>query len=800
MKNWFLFWMISVLGGGGCLSFSGPMAAQTGQLNPSQALSIVPAETLGFDQQRLLRIDELVNQAIEDGKLPGCVVCFGRQGKIAYQRAFGNRQIEPVPLPMTEDTVFDLASLTKPIATGTSMLKLVEQGHLRLGSKVSEFFPEFGVHGKEAITIENLLVHQSGLTPANPIGDYTDGAEVAWTKICELKTIDSVGTVFKYSDVNFIVLGKIVEKVTGQSLHEFTQQELFQPLGMLETSYLPGPSLWQRTAPTERRNGQWIQGEVHDPRAYELGGIAGHAGLFSTASDLARYASMMLGRGSFQNSGKSPVRILSPRTVDRMTAGYQVSSGQRGLGWDRRSVYSSNRGDLLSDSAFGHGGFTGTVLWIDPELDLFLIFLSNRLHPDGKGLVNPLAGQIANVVVSSLTTVSPPQATQSKAWQPPSTPRNAVLTGLDVLQRNQFEPLIGQRIGLITNHTGVDGAGISIVKLLHESPQVNLVALFSPEHGFEGKLDISRIDDMTDQNTGLKIYSLYGKTRRPTPAMCESVDMFVFDIQDIGTRFYTYISTMGESMIAASESGKRFIVLDRPNPIGGTVVSGPLLDPGRESFVAFHSLPVRHGLTSGEIALLLKAELGLNLDLQVVPCEGWSRDQLYDATGLTWINPSPNMRSLTQALLYPGVGLLEMTNLSVGRGTDTPFEVVGAPWINAREFAAELNRLQLAGVSFTPIQFTPVASKFAGEVCQGVQITITDRSQFDPLPTGFALARTLRILNPEQWETDNYNRLLLNQDCFEAIVELKSLSEVLELAEQGVSNFLHRREAILLYR
>jgi uncharacterized protein YbbC (DUF1343 family)/CubicO group peptidase (beta-lactamase class C family) len=848
MNKWLFTWSMLLASCGGSPVFSGPLSPQTTQdSSPPTQLAVSPPtpqtpesaestesaespdsaklansaellESLGFDPRGIPQLEELVQREIAAGKMPGCVICFGRAGKIAYLRAFGNRQLEPVRLPMTEDTVFDLASLTKPIATGTSIMKLVEQGRLRLGARVSEIFPDFGINGKEGITIQDLLVHQSGLTPANPIGDYAGGVASAWEKICQLKPLDPVGTVFKYSDVNFIVLGKIVEQVSGQSLAEFTRQELFQPLGMRETTFVPDASLRERTAPTERRGDRWIQGEVHDPRAYALGGVAGHAGLFSTASDLARYASMLLGRGTLQTVGDSevqdagaddlPIRILSPRTVERMTAGYPVSAGEgkrertweRGLGWDRRSAYSSNRGDLLSGSAFGHGGFTGTVLWIDPELDLFLIFLSNRLHPEGKGLVNPLAGQIANRVASSL---QPRPASKNSAAVPPSsrtTPAGEVLTGLDVLQRDQFQALAGQRIGLITNHTGVNAEGISVVQLLHASPQVELVALFSPEHGFEGKLDIARIDDTTDQGTGLKVYSLYGQTRRPTPEMCDAVDTFVFDIQDIGTRFYTYISTMGESLIAADLAGKRFVVLDRPNPIGGTAVAGPMLDRGRESFVGFHSLPVRHGMTSGEIALLLKAELGLSLDLQVIPCEGWARDQLYDSTGLIWINPSPNMRSLNQALLYPGVGLLEMTNLSVGRGTDTPFERVGAPWIRGRQFAAALNRLELPGVRFTPIQFTPVTSKFADENCQGVQITITDRNQFDPLAVGFGLAATLRALYRDEWETENYNRLLLNQDCFEGIVNLKSWPEVLELSNRGLPEFLRRREAVLLYR
>jgi uncharacterized protein YbbC (DUF1343 family) len=756
----------------------------------AQQLPMVSPKQLGFDEKRLERVEQLAQQGIQEGKMPGCVICFGRQGKIAYLRAFGNKEVQPESQAMTVDTVFDMASITKPVATGTSIMKLVEDGRLRLGAKVVDFFPDFGVNGKDTITIQDLLIHQSGLIPDNPLSDYLQGPDVAWKKICELSLVAPVGTTFKYSDVNFIVLANIIQKVTGQDVHQFSQQHLFQPLGMTETGYLPTEPLRNRAAPTEQRDGKWIRGEVHDPRAYELSGIAGHAGLFSTATDMARYASMMLGGGAFQVEGEPAVQVLSNRTVTAMTRGYSVSSGQRGLSWDRRTGYSSNRGDLLSDAAFGHGGFTGTVLWIDPELDLFFIFLSNRLHPDGKGLVNPLAGQMANAIVSAMRSI--PKDQSSKVSE--------VLTGLDVLRRDGYRQLAGQRIGLITNHTGRSADGASIVNLLHDCPQVDLKVLFSPEHGFEGKLDISRIDDATDQKTGLKIFSLYGESRRPTSEMCESIDTFVFDIQDIGTRFYTYISTMGEAMIAASQFKKRFVVLDRPNPIGGFKVAGPMLDPGSESFVAFHHLPVRHALTSGEIARMLNAELDLKLDLEVVRCEGWSREQFYDQTGLTWVNPSPNMRSLTQALLYPGVGLLETTNLSVGRGTDTPFEIIGAPWIDARPFAAELNALQLPGIRFIPVEFTPESSKFEGQLCQGVNMAITERIHFEPLQIGFALATTLRRLYPDSWETKSFNRLLANRVCFEAVVAGKSLTQVMDLSREGVSDYLRRRESFLLYR
>lgn len=744
-----------------------------------------PAD-VGLDAAHLRRVDELIEQGLAEKKMPGCVLCVGRQGKIVWLKAYGQRQIDPESQPMTTDTVFDMASITKPVATATSILLLVERGQLRFGDKVASLIPEFAVEKKDAITVQDLLLHTSGLLPDNALADYQDGPDEALRRICALKLQAPTGSRFIYSDVNYILLGEIVRRVSGQTLDAFSRTNLFQPLGMRETGYLPDQSLRARAAPTERREGQWIRGEVHDPRAFKLGGVAGHAGLFSTAEDLAIYAQMLLNGGEFGGQ-----RILSPRSVATMIGSYRVPGGLRGLGWDKRTGFSSNRGELLSESAFGHGGFTGTVLWIDPELDLFYIFLSNRVHPDGKGLVNPLAGRLGTVVAAALR--------DREARNTPHEARPPVLAGIDVLERDGFRQLAGRRLGLITNHTGRNRAGTSTVRLFQDAPNVQLVALFGPEHGFEGKLDISKVPDGQDAATGLKIFSLYGETRRPTPAMLEGIDTLVFDIQDIGARFYTYLSTMGEAMTAAAEHQLRFVVLDRPNPINGRHVGGAVLDAGRESFTAFHRLPVRHGMTLGELARLLRDERKIKVELEVVPCEGWRREDFWDATGLTWINPSPNMRSLTQALLYPGIGLLETTNLSVGRGTDAPFERVGAPWLDGPLLAQELNGRGLPGVTFVPIEFEPVSSKFAGQKCGGINIVITDRRAFEPVRVGLAIAVELRRLFPEQWETKSLDRLLGHQRTHQAIVEGRPWEEVESASRDGVGGFLRRREAFLLY-
>jgi len=733
-----------------------------------------------MDRGVLAEIDSLVQTAIENKKMPGCVVLIGRKAGIVFLKAYGMRQIEPQPQLMTEDTIFDLASLTKPVATATSVMILADRGMLRLEDPVGKYLSEFATKGKEAITVWHLLTHQSGLTPANPLKDYAGGSEAAWQRICELSLRATPGETFAYSDVGYIVLGELVRRITGRSLAEFARQEIFEPLEMYETGFKPDPALRGRIAPTEQRDGEMIRGEVHDPRAYLLGGIAGHAGLFSTAEDLWRYARMMLEGGP---SGDR--QILSEKAFYTMTqpVGLADCAGFRALGWDVRSRYSSNRPRGLSPAAFGHGGFTGTVIWIDPLLDWGMIFLSNRLHPDGSGSVNQLAAEIGSAAIRAL--VHPPKV--------------EVLPGVEVLKARRFAPLAGRRVGLITNHTGVDRQGKPTAVLLAQAPEVELVCLFSPEHGLQGTLDVNEIPHSRHPVLGIPVYSLYGQTRRPTAEMLAGIDTLVFDIQDIGTRFYTYISTMGYAMEEAAKHGLRFVVLDRPNPVGGQVVAGPMLDPGRESFVAYHCLPVRHGMTVGELARLFCAERGLKLELEVVPLQGWSRDMLFDQTGLPWVNPSPNMRSLRAALLYPGIGLLETTNLSVGRGTETPFELFGAPWIDSEKLIAALRNAQIAGVELEPVSFTPQNSVFAHRLCHGVRMRITDFRKLDSLRLGFEIARQLRLLFPEEWDAKRYDRLLGNHAVFEAVLAGKSLGEIENLYQPDLQAFQNRRCRYLLY-
>lgn len=375
---------------------------------------------------------------------------------------------------------------------------------------------------------------------------------------------------------------------------------------------------------------------------------------------------------------------------------------------------------------------------------------------------------------------------------------HSVQCGIDVLRRDEFKALRDQRIGLITNHTGRCRDGTTTLDALRAAKGVRLTALFSPEHGFAGKLD-EKVGDSKDAATGLTIYSLYGDSRKPSKAQLAEVDTLVFDIQDIGCRFYTYISTMGHAMEAAAENGKRFVVLDRPNPIGGEIVEGPVLDAGMESFVGWHTIAVRHGMTIGELAAMFRAERKLDVQLEVIGVEGWPRRTTFDRCDLEWVNPSPNMRSLTQALLYPGVGLLETTNLSVGRGTDTPFELIGAPWLDAPALARWLHGQELPGVTFVPVRFTPTASKFKGETCFGVQIAITDRTTFRALPLGLALACGLRALHEQHWQRKDYHKLLLDRAVLEALEQGANWPELMALYESELAEFTARRARYLRY-
>jgi uncharacterized protein YbbC (DUF1343 family)/CubicO group peptidase (beta-lactamase class C family) len=791
-------------------------------------LPLAKPESVSVSSARLAQMDAVMNEEIAHRQLPGAVVLVGRKDRIIWQKSYGARAVEPTREPMTVDTIFDLASLTKVVATATSIMILVERGKLRLSDPVSRYIPELKDEQKEDITIEQLLIHRSGYAPDFDLRERWTGYDEAIKRLIHEPLRNPPGTRFTYSDIGFITLGEVVKRVTGLPLDQFASQNIFQPLHMRDTGFRPSAALRARIAPTEKRRGQlsylgdtatnigaegdvWLRGQVHDPTSYRMNGVAGHAGLFSTARDLAIYCQMILNGGEYNG-----VRVLSPLSVAEMTRPRLVSNtgGTRGLGWDINTSYSTNRGELFPLGSFGHTGFTGTSIWIDPSSQMFVVFLSNRVHPDGKGDVGPLRGRVASIIAGAITDASVAQhareqtanyyaemvkALQHFAPRTEGTPTfGKVLTGIDVLERDNFKPLAGLRIGLVTNHTGRNREGRQTIDVLNKAPSVKLVALFSPEHGIRGLAD-ENISDSKDETTGLPIYSLYGDIRRPKPEQLKNLDALVYDIQDVGARFYTYISTLGYLLEEAAKAKLPIFVLDRPNPIGGVEFEGPVADSDKLSFTSYHTIPTRHGLTIGELAQLFNRQRNIGADLRVIKMEGWRRSMWFDETNLTWINPSPNMRNLTEATLYPGVGLLETTNVSVGRGTDTPFELVGAPWIQGDKLADYLNRRGVPGVRFVPVRFTPKLSVFKDEECGGVNIIITDRVAFRPLLNGIEMALALRHLYPNDWKIDKYLRLLVNADTLERIKRRESARDIVNSWNTSLQEFRRARAEILLY-
>ena len=774
----------------------------------------IAAEAESLDLSKLGRIDEVVKKAIRDRILPGAVVLVGQHGRIHYRKAFGNRALVPKIEPMTADTVFDLGSLTKVVATTPSVMLLVEQGQIRLDAPVSDYIPDFDRNEKKDITVRHLLTHMSGLKPgldlANPWQGYDKAIFLATNEV----PVAIPGEQVIYSDVNFLLLGEIVRRVSGMSLDQFALTHLFGPLGMLDTGFNPPAELGGRIAPTSRceahfilcRNGAIIRGLVHDPTARRMGGMAGHAGLFSTADDLAVFCQMLLNDGAY---GKR--RILSPLTVKAMTAPWTPPDepSVRGLGWDLDTVDLTVVNAFQNLRAFGHTGFTGTLLWLDPASGLYVVFLSNRLHPDGRGDVTDLRPKIVDIAVSALRNKSvlslrsegnrhsafrvaqPFQETLSRR----STP---VLTGIDVLQAEDFARLQGKRVALLTNQTGISRNGARTIDLLHKARNVELVSLFSPEHGIRGTVE-GPVPSSRDEDTGLVIHSLYGKHRRPTAKMLEGIDIIVVDLQDIGTRFYTYVTTMAYAMEEAAKQNISVLVLDRPNPINGVQIEGPTLERSNTGFTGYFPMPIRHGMTIGELALLFKGENRIDVDLVVVRMKGWQKEDWFDHTGLPWVNPSPNIRNLIQAILYPGIEAIEETNISVGRGTDTPFEQIGAPWIDGVRLAAELNARTIPGASFYPVTFVPTSSKYAGEKCQGVFLLITNRQILEPVRLGLEIAATLHHLYPKEFGLEAATSLL---GSAKTLARIQAGEEPTLVAENWLvdeARWRELREGYLLY-
>ncbi len=845
----------------------------------------------GVEQSRpdFSQITTLMDQAIAEHKLPGAVVLIDHNGHQVFEQAYGNRKVagelspngSTAAEPMTEDTIFDMASLSKCLSTATAIMQLYEQGRLQFDDPVAKYLPAFAQNGKEHVTIRELLTHYSGLPPdislKDPWGLAAPDKAEGIRRALASPLVTTPGTHFEYSDINFITLGALVEKLSGETLDVYAEQHIFKPLGMTHTRYLPianacGPHTivgaaialpaqipmdehvpchgdqWNaldwvpNIAPTthdDEGNAQTnphfnmlTRGTVHDPTTRRMGGVAGHAGVFSTAHDVSLFANALLEK-LLDNTGPFPLkqstlRLMTepeqPATAENtatiFTPDGHITKGVavRGFGWDINTAFSRPRGTIFPIGSFGHTGFTGTSLWMDPSSDTAVIILANAIHPRGHAPISALRGDIATAAAKALSLDSP------------------TLTGIDVLEADHFAELKQitsrhgghLRLGLLTNQSGLDSRGRRTVDILfHDAaqqvPGLQLTTLFSPEHGLFGVKDTTKIPNSTDPETHLPIISLYGakpEQRHPRPEDLANLDAIVIDLQDAGVRFYTYDTCMGYFLEAAAHEqalghNLEIIVLDRPDIIGGTQVQGPVSDPGSESYINYMPIPVRPGLTIGELARYFNSErfvpiasnpniqTHIKADLTVVPMQHWRRADYFDQTRLPWTNPSPNLRTLDAAILYPGLGFLDATNVSVGRGTDKPFEQIGATYIDGQQLADYLTARHIPGVTFAPTTFHVEENSNHypghGKTISGVAFTVTDRSALDSPELGIEVLSALHHLYP-QFPLDKATHLVANAQTMQALANNEDPRQIAATWSDDLNAFEQKRAQYLLYR
>ncbi|SDF25891.1 sodium:solute symporter family transporter [Terriglobus roseus] len=772
-------------------------------------------------------IDTLMAQALKDKLLPGGVVAIGSNGRVVYEKVYGNRAEDPAIEAMTEDTIFDMASLSKCMSTSVAIMQLYEQGKLQFDDPVVKYLPEFASNGKSSVTIRELLTHYSGLREDVSLKDAWSGKAEGVKRAMESDLYGPPGKTFKYSDINFITLGAIVEKISGEPLDVYAAKHIFSPLKMTETGYFtphcphlywePAPvtcpavssaAMRARIAPTAHNDDKpmdddrMLRGEVHDPTTRRMGGVAGHAGVFSTVHDTSLFAQALLDR----LAGRPSNFPLKQETLRLMCQPEQPTGakGLRGFGWDIDSPYSRPRGTIYPVGSFGHTGFTGTSVWMDPRSDSYVILLANAVHPRGRKPITPLRGTIATAAAKALGLDKPLLG-------------KATLTGIDVLEQTNFQALHALaaktpghlRIGLLTNNTGLNRSGKRTIDVLYaqRGNGIELTTLFAPEHGILGAEDHEGLGNAVDAATHLPVISLYGAKladRYPKVEDLQKLDAVLIDLQDVPARFYTYETEMGYVMESAAKAGTQVVVLDRPAITSGVQVVGPVADAGVQSYVDYMQEPMSLGLTMGELAGFFNGEKQLGVKLSVVKMQNWQRGVWYDQTGLPWVNPSPNLQSMSAATLYTGIAFAEYTNLSVGRGTDAAFEQVGAAWIasdaEAKKLADTLNARAMTGVTFAPVTFTPAKPyPFAGQAIHGVRATATDRTRLDAPAMGAELLAAVHAQYPTQLLLAKAQGLVLNSATMQALAAGKDPHDIVAAWEPELWKFREARQKYLLY-
>ncbi|WP_176049845.1 serine hydrolase [Burkholderia sp. BCC1644] len=745
-------------------------------------------------------IDAAIAAEIADRHLAGAVVVTGDADGVRVRVARGLRVTGAAAEAMTADTVFDLASLTKPVATAVAVMQLEERGQLNLDTPAARYWPAFAARGKADITVRQLLAHTSGL-PAGVSSRALHGRAAVLAEIAAMAPHARPGTRVRYSDVNYVVLGEIVERVSRQPLDTWCAMHLFAPLGMISTAFRPPESRLARIAPTIVRDGRLLRGRVHDPIAAAMGDVAGNAGLFASADDLARFARMLLNGGTLGST-----RVLSRASVATLEtpATLDAEGDLRTTGWAVAAPLVANRYRLPPVGALQHLGYTGTALWIDPVTRRFAVVLTSRLYPDETGTAAPLRELVLGIVSSEAGPVTSSQIAArapamaegvARAGRLPAS-HGPVLAGIDVLAASGFAAVADKRIALLTNRSGFDRFGTRTADLLAHAPGARLVALFAPEHGLGTDVD-ETFGDTTDAATGVAVHSLYGSRRRIAPGWLADADVLVIDLQDAGVRFFTYLATLGYALEAAAAAHRPVLVLDRPDPLGADVVGGPAADPGPVTFTGYYPLPLQHGMTIGELARLFNERLRIGAALTVVPMAHYARAMRFDATGLGWVPPSPNLRDAGALSLYPDTGLVEGASISVGRGTATPFGVVGAPWIDGHALADELRSMRL-GANFAPVRFVPAEGPYRGVPCEGVRIVRLPGAA-KPGEIGLAVALVLHRRYPELFRIDAIRASVGSRDVADMLEAGQPLDDIERVVDVQAAAFAQARLPFLLY-
>ncbi|MCX8064636.1 MAG: DUF1343 domain-containing protein [Candidatus Hydrogenedentes bacterium] len=720
--------------------------------------------------------ENLLERAVENSA-PGAVAYIGRVDEVFYWGSVGKKSLIPEEEVNTIDTIYDLASLTKVVATTTAIMLLYQEGRLRLDDSIIEYIP---IGRFKNISIRHLLSHSSGLPAHAEWYKEINSIEDFLIKIYKTDLLFPPGSNHLYSDFGFILLGHIVELITGRSFESYCRLNIFEPLKMTSTFFKVPNELIGRCAPTELCG--WrkkiIRGEVHDENAYALGGVAGHAGLFSTAEDLGRFCRAMIHK-----------KLLKAEVIEEMaTSRVVLSYPWQVLGWKTDPYWDSIEGVIPFRTALGHTGFTGTCLWWDRLSGYYAILLSNSCHPsrtrrDNKKLRKTFFNGISILI---------------------NPPRFNTHPGIDVLGRDDFKILKGAKIGVFTNSSAISVSGKTALDILTSSDKFTVTCLFAGEHGLKVSEEAGK-GEVKEQFNGIPIIDVYSgqKDSSKKKQLLKKLDWIVIDIPDIGVRYYTYLASVCKLLGIAVEYDVKILVLDRPNPLGGELIEGPLPDNNFIGNVCWGRVPVRHGMTVGESCIYMKRtmkDLG-SANVDVIKADGWFTDLMCDRLDLAWLPPSPNILDFETALCYIGTCLFEGTNLSEGRGTDFPFKMVGAPWLKAKDVIEILPDYSLAGVKLSACSFIPRPvlgrvshPKYMGEKCEAIKIEVIDPYRFRPFILGYELLIAISKLNGDALKfNDFFDKLAGGKFIRESIDSGIAYTSIRDKIEEDINEFkLHK--------